>query len=129
MFPYDIILHIASFLNNPIDLRNLALTSNKINNLIKKYIISKETWTPCKLDTDKEFIFKCFKEGSRYLKHNHKIDLVFNITNYTDYPQIITSCNIISNFKNFPIGEKNTIYILVKAPYNHKKKPIKIKNM
>lgn len=121
MFPYEVILHIASFLNNPIDLRNLALTNHSINDLIKKYIISKEKWTPCKIDTDKEFIFKCFREGSRNLKYNGKIDLVFNVIKFTDYSQIITSCEIISNFKNILNGEKNTIYILVEAPYNHKK--------
>ena len=47
MFPYEVILHIASFLNNPIDLRN-GTNKSYINDLIKKYIISKEKWTPCK---------------------------------------------------------------------------------
>ena len=126
MFPCEIILHIAGFLKNPKDVRNLSLTNKENYIFITKNIILKEKWFKYRLDLGKESIKQLCELGFRYIKFNNKIQIIYNINQYSEYIQIMTSSGIISTFKSLDFTEKNIIHILVEAPYICKKKPLKI---
>ena len=123
--PRELFLKICQYLNNPQDIRSVALTTKQNYIFIKKYFINKEKWANLSIKNDKLLIKRSVQNGLRFIYHNNKIQYIYNVTG-DDSIQLITQYELISSTKiGIPI-EFNYIQLLLDAPYNMKVKPLKI---
>ena len=123
--PVEIFLKICQYLNNPKDLRSLAVTTKQNYIYIKKYFINKEKWKTLSIKNDKLLIKKSVQNGFRFIYHNNKIQYIYNLIRSEDNIQVITQYELISSIKKVYL--LNTIiYNYSDAPYNMKVKPLKI---
>mgnify|MGYP001403396274 CR=1 FL=1 len=125
--PVEIFLKICQYLNNPKDIRSLAVTTKQNYIFTKKYFINKEKWVNLSIKNDKLLIKRSVQNGFRFIYHNNKIQYIYNVTG-SEYNniQVITQYEVISSTKiGIPI-KFNYIQLLLDAPYNMKVKPLKI---
>ena len=129
MIPCEIILHICGFLTNPKDVRSLALTNKENYILIKKYFIDKEKWQLLSLKNNKLDIKNLINSGFRFIYHNNKFQYIYNLRYDEHSIQIMSEKELISTYESykFKIGfTESKVLFLTHAPYNLKKKPLKI---
>lgn len=127
--PCELFLHICGFLTNPKDVRSLALTNKKIYILIKKYFISKEKWLLLSLKNNSLDIKNLVNSGFRFIYYNNKFQYIYNLQYDEHNIQIMSEKELISTYESykFKIGfTESKVSFLTHAPYNLKKKPLKI---
>ena len=129
IIPCELIIHICSFLTNPKDVRNLALINKQNYYNIKKYFIDKEKWKLLSLKDDGLVIKNLVNSGFRFIYHNNQFQYIYNLRYDEHSIQIMSEKELISTYESykFKIGfTESKVLFLTHAPYNLKKKPLKI---
>ena len=124
--PIELLPTICKYIDNPKDIRNIALI-NKISYIhIKYYFIDKEKWIILSIKNNESFIKNVVEKGFRFIYFNNKIQYIYNITGTEDYKQIITQYGVIQSYNSVVPKRYNYIKLLLNAPYNLKIKRLKI---